>query len=372
MLIVDDSALMRKLLSEVLESDRSITVLGTAVDAYSAREKIKKLEPDVLTLDVAMPRMNGVDFLKKLMRLRPMPVIMVSSMTESNAEITIEALEVGAVDFVRKPDVDRDHSFADFSSELISKVKMARGARVRSVPGRLLTGATTAAESEKPPFKRRIQTNLNLVAIGASTGGTEAIREILEQLPADSPPIMIVQHIPREFSLTFTRRMDDLSAMTVVEAQPGMTVSSGLVYVAPGDRHLTVERHDRQLRCKLSGHDPVNYHRPSVDVLFRSLARNVGADAVGVLLTGMGADGARGLRELRDAGAKTIAQDEETSVIWGMPGEAVKLGAAELVLPLPRITAQIAFLAKTLRGTVPVRPSLEESSGKDSSACSAT
>lgn len=352
LLIVDDSALVRKLLSEMLSKDREIEIVGTATDPYAARERIKQLNPDVITLDVEMPRMDGITFLENLMRLRPMPVVMVSSLTQKGADVTLRALELGAVDFVTKPKVDVAGSLADYAEELIAKVKMAAGARVNarsSSPPKapmLQTEKRHSADAVLPASsgKRVLRTTDRIIAIGASTGGTEAIREVLEALPPDAPAVVISQHIPAAFSKPFAERMNRCSAMAVCEAADGQYILPGHVYIAPGDQHLLVERDGARYRCRLSNGPHVNRHRPSVDVMFRSMAQNVGPNAVGVILTGMGDDGARGLKEMLDAGAPTIAQDEPTSVVWGMPGAAVKLGGAQQVLPLHRIASEMLQL----------------------------
>ncbi|HEY0942819.1 MAG TPA: chemotaxis response regulator protein-glutamate methylesterase [Steroidobacter sp.] len=353
LLIVDDSALVRKLLSEMLSKDRDIEIVGTATDPYAARERIKQLNPDVITLDVEMPRMDGITFLENLMRLRPMPVVMVSSLTQKGADVTLRALELGAIDFVTKPKVDVAGSLASYAEELIAKVKMAAGARINARPVRkspvvaaLNTEARHSADAVLPASttKRVLRTTDRIIAIGASTGGTEAIREVLEALPPDAPAVVISQHIPAAFSKAFAERMNRCSAMAVCEASDGQYILPGHVYIAPGDQHLLVERDGARYRCRLSNGPHVNRHRPSVDVMFRSVAQNVGPNAVGVILTGMGDDGARGLKEMLAAGAPTIAQDEATSVVWGMPGTAVRLGAAQHVLPLHRVANEVLLL----------------------------
>ncbi len=347
-LVVDDSALVRKLLSAMLMRAPDIQVVGTASDPYAAREKIKSLNPDVITLDVEMPRMDGITFLENLMRLRPMPVVMVSSLTQRGADVTLRALELGAIDFVAKPRIDIAGTLEDYESELIAKVRVAAQARVlprsekraREIDERNSTSAVVPALSART----MLRTTDRIIAIGASTGGTEAIREVLEEMPPDAPAIVISQHIPAAFSKSFADRMNRSSPMAVCEAQDGQQILPGHVYIAPGDRHMLVERDGARYLCRLSSGPHVNRHRPSVDVMFRSVAQNVGANAVGVLLTGMGDDGARGLREMLDAGAGTIAQDEASSVVWGMPGSAVKIGAAAHVLPLHQIAAQVLAL----------------------------
>jgi two-component system, chemotaxis family, protein-glutamate methylesterase/glutaminase len=347
-LVVDDSALVRKLLTAMLSRCRDIEVVGSASDPYAAREKIKKLNPDVITLDVEMPRMDGITFLENLMRLRPMPVVMVSSLTQRGADVTLRALELGAIDFVAKPRIDIAGTLADYEAELIAKVKVAAGARVlpRTAPATRATDERHSTSAVVPILNVRtmLRTTDRIVAIGASTGGTEAIREVLAEMPPDAPAIVISQHIPAAFSKPFAERMNRSSAMAVCEAQDGQQILPGHAYIAPGDRHLVVERDGARYLCRLSTGPHVNRHRPSVDVMFRSVAQNVGPSAVGVLLTGMGDDGARGLKEMMEAGAGTIAQDEASSVVWGMPGSAVRLGAAMHVLPLRRIGSQVLAL----------------------------
>lgn len=359
-LIVDDSALVRQILTTMLDSDPGIEVIGTAQDPYAAREKIKQLEPDVLTLDVEMPRMDGITFLSNLMRLRPMPVVMVSSLTDRGAEVTLRALEIGAFDFVSKPKIDLAHTLEDYRDEIVAKVKAAAGMRRFKAPpaGRETTPqAASAPASSVPPrysadavipreIPRHFRTTECIVAMGASTGGTEAIKEILRRLPADGPAIVVSQHIPEAFSGPFAARMDRESAMTVSEARDGQQILPGHVVVAPGNRHLLVVRDGARYVCRLSDGPPVNRHRPSVDVMFRSVAQAVGPNAIGVLLTGMGEDGAQGLAEMRAAGATTVAQDEASSVVWGMPGEAVRIGAAERVLDIGAIAPAILQLAQ--------------------------
>lgn len=345
-LVIDDSALIRQLLTEILNSDPEIEVIGAAADPIIARDKIKQLNPDVLTLDVEMPKMDGVTFLKNLMRLHPMPVVMVSSLTGRGADITLEALEIGAVDFVTKPKIDVSHSLQHYSEEIIYKVKAAANARVRAYnEATSASNVTPKLSADAILLKKQvpvhIRTTERIIAVGASTGGTEAIKEVLMRLPASSPGMVITQHIPEQFSKPFAKRMDSISAMTVCEAQDGQQIITGHAYIAPGGRHLYVERSGARYICRLSDGPPVNRHRPSVDVLFRSVAQNVGFNAIGVILTGMGDDGARGMKEIQETGAPTIAQDENSSVVWGMPGEAVKRGAVDKVLPLDRIADAI-------------------------------
>jgi two-component system chemotaxis response regulator CheB len=351
-LVVDDSALVRKLITEMLSADREIEVIGTASDPYAARERIKQLNPDVITLDVEMPRMDGITFLENLMRLRPTPVVMVSSLTQRGADVTLRALELGAIDFVPKPKVDVAGSLTTYADELVAKVKVAARARVNARPSTPRASLAQvdprrSADAVLPPMSARsvLRTTDRIIAIGASTGGTEALREILEALPPDCPGIVISQHIPAAFSRPFAERMNRCSQMSVCEAQDGQQILPGHVYIAPGDRHLLVERDGARYRCRLNDGPHVNRHRPSVDVMFRSVAQNVGPNAIGIILTGMGEDGARGLKEMGDAGAPTVAQDEATSVVWGMPGAAVKLGAAKYVWPLHHVAAGMLDLA---------------------------
>lgn len=353
-LIVDDSALVRKILTEILSSDPGIEVVGTAVDPLAAREKIKKLNPDVLTLDVEMPKMDGITFLANIMRLRPMPVVMISSLTEKGADITFQALEIGAVDFVPKPKLDVEHGMEEYASVIIDKVKAASKARV--IAKNVTTASTADGEAPVPERfsadavlaksggKKHFSSTEKIIAIGASTGGTEAIKDVLMGLPADTPGVVITQHIPAQFSGPFAKRMNGCCAMEVCEAEDGQQILPGHVYIAPGSDHLMVVRSGARYVCKLSDGPPVNRHRPSVDVLFRSVAQNAGSNAVGVILTGMGDDGAAGLKEMQEAGAPTIAQDENSSVVWGMPGEAVKLGAADAILPLTQVANKILKL----------------------------
>ena len=347
-LIVDDSALVRQVLSTVLESSKNIEVIGTAKDAIDAREKIKLLSPDVLTLDIEMPKMDGVTFLKNLMRLRPMPVVMISSLTEQGAEITLEALECGAVDFVSKPKIDVQAGLTDYADEIIQKVLTAAKSKVRekivkskSVSKKLSADAVLVKKTSNKRFKATDR----IIALGASTGGTEAIREVLESLSADTPGIVISQHIPAAFSRPFALRMNNSSQMTVCEAEDGQQILPGHVYIAPGDKHLMVERSGTLYICRLNDGPAVNRHKPSVDVMFRSIAQNVGPNAMGIMLTGMGADGAEGMLEMKQAGAYNIAQDENTSVVWGMPGAAVKAGAINKEFPLDLVANEISRYA---------------------------
>lgn len=333
--VVDDSALMRQMLTTILSSDPELEVVGTANDPYQARERIKTLNPDVITLDVEMPRMDGLSFLEKIMRLRPMPVVMVSTLTQKDAEITLQALEMGAVDFVAKPTIDVQNGMEAKREELIEKVKAAAGAKV----GTRGTGA--------PPKARKVtlgpgyKSTEKLVAIGASTGGVEALREVICALPAESPAVLITQHMPGGFTSSFSKRLDSMSAVTVEEATDGCRVLPGHVYIAKGGMHLELKRSGGNFLCKLSDGPLVTGHKPSVDVLFRSVAAAAGPNAVGVILTGMGRDGAEGLKEMRGAGARTIGQDEVTSLVYGMPRAAMEVGGVEQEMPLSRIAGAI-------------------------------
>ncbi len=334
-LIVDDSEAMRNLLSSTLDAYPQITVVGTANDPLEARTRIKELNPDVLTLDVEMPKMDGLSFLRNLMRLRPMPVVMVSSLTTKGATVSLDAMSIGAVDFIAKP-IALEGSLENFARELSQKVTTA--ARI-DVSGR------TNAESEvtKPAKSLPAVANSqkNLIAIGGSTGGTEAIKLVLSTLPQSMPGIVITQHIPPKFSKPFANRLDKCSALKVAEAENGATIEPGLAFVAPGDQHLEVISENGRLVCRLTDAQPEHYQRPAVDVLFRSVVKAVGRKAVGVVLTGMGRDGAEGLKAMREAGAATLAQDEASSVVWGMPGHAVHIGAAEEIVPLDTMSKSI-------------------------------
>lgn len=334
-LVVDDSALMRKLLVTLLGQDKSIDVVGSAIDPFDARDKIKLLRPDVLTLDVEMPGMNGLAFLRNLMRLRPMPVVMVSALTSKGVPVTLKALELGAFDFIAKPDDNSDPAMYVFAEQLCEKVKAAKAANIRSV------STTKMPHVNSSEVKRDL-----LIAIGASTGGTEALRELLEPLMPPFPPIVVTQHIPKQFSSAFAERLNNHCQLTVVETVGGEKIEPDHVYIAPGDRHLEVQKSAQGYVCHLLDGLAVNRHKPSVDVLFNSVAEVFGHKAIGVLLTGMGKDGALGLLKLHEGGAFTIVQDEESSVVWGMPGAAVELGGVDRVLALPEIALKLATLVQ--------------------------
>ncbi|MBX3372042.1 MAG: chemotaxis response regulator protein-glutamate methylesterase [Nitrospira sp.] len=335
-LTIDDSALMRQVLAELLSKDPGIEVIGSAPDPYVAREKIKALNPDVLTLDVEMPKMDGLTFLEKLMRGRPTPVIMVSSLTEAGCQTTLRALELGAVDFITKPKIDLREGMDQVAQDLIAKIKAAATASVRAT--------TAAASSTSRPTSLNsamIKTTDMIIAIGSSTGGTEAVKDVLQVLPPNTPPILITQHMPERFTKTWADRMNQLCRISVKEAEDGDSVLPGHALVAPGNYHMTLVRSGARYSVRINQDDPVNRHRPSVDVMFDSVAQYAGGNAVGVILTGMGGDGAKGLLRMKEAGAFTIAQDEASCVVFGMPKEAIKLGAADIVRPLGDIASAI-------------------------------
>lgn len=325
-LVVDDSALMRGLLSQMINLAPDMEVVGAAPDAQSAREMIKALNPDVLTLDVQMPKMDGLEFLERLMRLRPMPVVMVSSYTEAGSDTTLKALELGAIDFIGKPKADGERSMENYAEELVEKIRAAKGARLR----RTMTGQGGAiVKPASAPAKSGLGASGKIIFVGASTGGTEAIKDFLLGIPADCPPILIVQHMPESFTASFARRLDTLCAPRVIEAKGNEKVEPGTVYIAPGHSHMMIRRGTAGFLTELAATAPVNRHRPAVDVLFDSAATLVGRKAIGVILTGMGKDGAQGLLRMRQAGARTFGQDEGSCVVYGMPREAFLVGAVE-------------------------------------------
>jgi len=338
-LCVDDSALIRDLLSEIINSQPDMEVVAVAPDPLVARDLIKRHNPDVLTLDVEMPRMDGIDFLERLMRLRPMPVLMVSSLTQAGSEVTLRALELGALDFVAKPSLGIRHGMLEYAEEIAEKIRAAARSRPRRA----------AARNEAPPKRLAapLMSSEKLLIIGASTGGTEAIRRVLEPLPANSPAIMIAQHMPGGFTRSFAERLDRLCQMRVKEAEDGERVLPGHAYIAPGDAHLKLARSGANYVARLDHGAPVNRHRPSVDVLFHSAAAQAGRNAIGVLLTGMGKDGAAGLLAMRQAGAPTIAQDEASCVVYGMPREAIALGGAADIVSLEEIAPRLLALVSS-------------------------
>ena len=333
-LVVDDSALMRGLLSQLISLAPDMEVVGAAPDAQSAREMIKALNPDVLTLDVQMPKMDGLEFLERLMRLRPMPVVMVSSFTEAGSDTTLKALELGAIDFIGKPRSDGGKSMESYAEDLVERIRAAKGARLRrdmtTTPVASWQGVATAPMQARPG----LAASGKIIFVGASTGGTGAIKEFLMGIPADCPPILVVQHMPESFTASFARRLDGLCAPRVIESQGNEKVESGTVYIAPGHSHLQIRRGNAGYLTELVATAPVNRHRPSVDVLFDSAATLVGRKAIGVILTGMGKDGAQGLLRLRQSGARTFGQDEQSCVVYGMPREAFLIGAVDEQCPL--------------------------------------
>jgi len=343
-LVIDDSALMRQVMTAILSRAPSMEVVGSAADPFIAWEKIQRLSPDVVTLDVEMPRMDGLTFLEKLMRVRPLPVVMVSSLTERGCEITMRALELGAVDFVTKPKVDVLRGTEELASQIIAKVAAARIARVRRAPG-AAAAAGPAPVAVPTAAAATIRGTHRILAIGASTGGTEALREVLEAMPPDSPGIVIVQHMPERFTRAFADRLNGLCRIRVKEAVDGDRVLPGHALIAPGNLHMELARNGADYRVRVYSGEAVNRHRPSVDVLFHSCARTAGGNAVGVILTGMGDDGARGLAAMRSAGARTVAQDEATCVVFGMPKEAMAHGGAEFVEPLGQVARTALRLA---------------------------
>jgi two-component system chemotaxis response regulator CheB len=336
--IVDDSALIRRLLTEIINAEKDMEAIGAAPDPLAAREMIRALNPDVLTLDVEMPKMDGLDFLEKLMRLRPMPVVMVSTLTERGSDITMRALELGAVDFVSKPKLDIANTMLEYAREITDKIRAAAGARLRAGSR---TAAPERAAGGLPALSNRIASTEKLIIIGASTGGTEAIREVLAELPPDAPGILITQHMPEGFTKSFADRLDKICRIAVKEAADGERVLPGHAYIAPGHSHLLLKRSGANYVTELSQAPPVNRHRPSVDVLFRSAAQCAGRNAIGVILTGMGKDGAQGMLEMHNAGAYTFAQDEASCVVFGMPREAIAVGGVDEVLPLGDIARKM-------------------------------
>lgn len=342
-LIVDDSALVRQALIELLSSDPGIEVIGAAGDPYAAVERMKEIVPDVITLDVEMPRMDGLTFLRKIMAQHPIPVIICSTLTEQGAETTLKALEYGAVEIIQKPKVGTRKFFEESRIRICDAVKAAASAKLRVyTPVTVrpkLTADAVIPMSHQP--KAMVKTTEKVVVVGASTGGTEALRILLEALPMDSPAIAVVQHMPENFTAAFSKRLDGICRITVREAQDGDTMLRGQALIAPGNRHMLLKRSGARYYVEIKDGPLVSRHRPSVDVLFRSAARYAGANAVGVIMTGMGDDGAKGMRELFDAGAHTVAQDEQTCVVFGMPNEAIKLGGVRKVMPLGSLAGEI-------------------------------
>jgi two-component system, chemotaxis family, protein-glutamate methylesterase/glutaminase len=347
-LIVDDSALIRSLLTQVINSQHDMQAIGAAPDPYAAREMIKALNPDVLTLDVEMPKMDGLSFLEKLMRLRPMPVLMISSLTEQGSEITLRALELGAVDFVAKPKLDIARGIKEYSQEIAEKIRTVASAHIR----RQAVADPSAAPPRRIANLGSLGSTEKILAIGASTGGTEALKDFLLQLPPDCPGILITQHMPELFTKSFAERLNRVcEKLTVIESQGGERVLPGHAYLAPGHSHLRLARSGANYVTQIDQGPPVNRHRPSVDVLFDSVAECAGLNAVGVILTGMGKDGAVGMMKMKRAGARTYAQDEASCVVFGMPRAAIELGAVDEVASLDdmgsRVCAHLASGGKT-------------------------
>jgi two-component system chemotaxis response regulator CheB len=351
-LIIDDSATVRQTLAAVLESDPQIEVIGVASDPFVAAKRIAEEIPDVITLDVEMPRMDGITFLRKLMAQRPIPVVMCSSLTEAGSETLLQALEAGAVDIILKPKVGVADHLMESKIRICDAVKAAAGAKLAGSKRVVLQFARPSHEPEKkltadamlPPakvVKAMARTTESVVCVGASTGGTEALRVLLEALPHDSPGMVIVQHMPEKFTASFAKRLDSLCAVEVKEAEDGDTVRRGRVLIAPGNKHTLLERSGARYYVSVKDGPLVSRHRPSVDVLFRSATRSAGSNAVGVIMTGMGDDGARGMAEMKQAGAFTLAQDEATSVVFGMPKEAIALGCIDRIVPLQNLTMEV-------------------------------
>ena len=333
-LIVDDSAVVRKIFSEELSKFPDIEIVGTAPDPYVARDKIVALKPDVVTLDIEMPRMDGITFLRKLMKHYPIPVIIVSSLTPKGGKLTLEALDIGAVEVIAKPGAA--YTVGDMSAQLAEKIRAASRARIVKRQG---DGPGNGGPPE--PVRALAQTTNQVIAIGASTGGTEALKAVLTRMPVNSPGIVVVQHMPANFTTAFAERLDSLCSMTVREARNSDSVTQGTVLIAPGNYHMLLRRSGARYYVEVKDGPMVHHQRPAVDVLFKSVAQVAGANAVGVILTGMGADGASGMLEMKKAGARTIAQDESSCVVFGMPKEAIKLGGADKVLPLDQIAGEL-------------------------------
>lgn len=354
-LIVDDSATVRRALSDIISGEPDLEVMATAADAYVAAEKIRQEIPDVILLDIEMPRMDGLTFMRKIMAQRPIPVVICSSLTEAGSDTTMKVLEAGAVDIVSKPRINTAEFLQDSRMRICDVLRAAAHARLsrraRAVAPMQVEAKLTADVILPPVQSSRTAAHATdrIICIGASTGGTEALRDILVALPPDAPGIAVVQHMPEKFTAAFAKRLDGLCALSIKEAEDGDLVLPGTVLIAPGNRHMLLERNGRHYRVAIKDGPPVSRHRPSVDVLFRSAAQMAGPNAVGILLTGMGDDGARGLLEMKTAGAATVAQNEETCIVFGMPKEAIQRGAADKVLALDRIADEIMHEARRAR-----------------------
>ncbi|QHE77691.1 protein-glutamate methylesterase/protein-glutamine glutaminase [Hydrogenophaga sp. PBL-H3] len=341
--VVDDSALVRSLLTEIINRQADMTCVGAAADPLVAREMIRETNPDVITLDVEMPRMDGLEFLSRLMRLRPMPVVMVSTLTEQGAESTMRALELGAVDFVAKPRIGVSSGLQELAGDIVDKIRVAASAHVKRLPAAPAAAAApqVSGTTEQPRAALPRVSTEKIICIGASTGGTEAIREVLMPMPADAPAIVITQHMPPGFTTSFANRLNTLCRIRVQEAQHGQRILPGHAYIAPGGHHLRIDRSGSNYVAVVEDTEPVNRHRPSVEVLFKSAARVLGPNALGIMLTGMGADGAQAMREMKDAGSYNYVQDEASCVVFGMPRMAIQCGAAHEVLPLSQIAPAV-------------------------------
>lgn len=345
--VVDDSALVRSLLAEIINRQHDMQCVGAAADPLAAREMIRELDPDVITLDVEMPRMDGLEFLSRLMRLRPMPVVMVSTLTEQGADITLRALELGAIDFVAKPRIGVSQGLNELASDIVDKIRVAAAAQIRRLATAPTANSAPAVNSAagvshgRPSGPLPRVSTEKIICIGASTGGTEAVREVLVPMPADAPAIVITQHMPPGFTTSFANRLDSLCKIRVAEARDGERILPGHAYIAPGGRHLRIERSGSNYVAVVEDTEPVNRHRPSVEVLFKSAARVIGPNAIGIMLTGMGADGASAMREMKDAGSYNYVQDEASCVVFGMPRMAIQHGAAHEVLPLNQIAPAV-------------------------------
>ena len=349
-LVIDDSALIRGLMKEIINREADMECVGAAPDPLAAREMIKALNPDMLTLDVEMPKMDGLDFLERLMRLRPMPVLMVSTLTELGSDITFRALELGAVDFIAKPKIDIARGMEEYAAEITDKIRTVAQARIQKFATASASQEKFSADAILPSVAGRFFSTEKLIVIGASTGGTEAIKEVLTKLPADSPAVLVTQHMPEHFTKSFADRLNGLCKISVKEAEHNERILPGHAYIAPGHSHLVLARSGANYTVKLDQGPPVNRHRPSVDVLFRSAANVAGVNAMGVILTGMGKDGVQGLLEMKQAGSHTIAQDEASCVVFGMPKEAIAAGAASAVLPLQNIAHHLLEYLATHNG----------------------